>query len=73
MYFASLLVLHSAAKRGTVNMYDATMPVFESLPDGPYEAPAVHDQTTAQEHFNATREIKLKEPRGSDLPLTSYV
>jgi len=59
-------------KRSTVSMYDTQGSHFEALPDGPYEAEAVRDQPTAQDHFNETREIKLKDPNGMPLPIPSY-
>ncbi|KAL6749861.1 hypothetical protein V8C86DRAFT_2831180 [Haematococcus lacustris] len=58
-------------KRGTLNMYDGAASLFQALPDGPYEAPAVGDQGTAQRHF-AAREIKLKDRHGLVVPPTSY-
>lgn len=59
-------------KRRTVNMYDTTASMFDPQPAGPFEEASVVDQPTAQAHFNATREIKLKDPKGGDLPVTSY-
>ncbi|GAX74304.1 hypothetical protein CEUSTIGMA_g1753.t1 [Chlamydomonas eustigma] len=59
-------------KKKTVSMYDTQGTQFVPLPDGPYEVEAVHDQPTAQEHFNSTREIKLIEAQGFPLPTPSY-
>lgn len=59
--------------RKTKNMYDATSATFYPLPDGPYEAENVVNQPTAQDHFNTTREIKLKEPHNPTMPITSYI
>ena len=53
-------------------MYDSQGSLFRPSPDGPFEDPHVHDQPTAQEHFTATREIKLINPRGEPLPTPSY-
>lgn len=36
------------------------------------EAPEISDQTAAHAHFDATREIKLKDTYGRELPPTSY-
>lgn len=55
------------------NMHDVATATFKPLPDGPYEAPSVSDQPTAQEHFDAIREIKLKDPLLATMPITSYV
>ncbi|GFR47939.1 hypothetical protein Agub_g9742 [Astrephomene gubernaculifera] len=59
-------------KRNTVNMYDSAAPKFEAIPDGPYEAPDVTHQQAAHAHFDDTREIKLKDAYGRELPITSY-
>lgn len=61
-----------AVKRGTLNMYDTSASRFSAAPSGPFEAEDVRDGQTAQQHFDATREIKLKEHLGSALPVTSY-
>ncbi len=37
-----------AAKRSTLSMYDTAASNFQALPDGPYEASAVRDQSSAQ-------------------------
>lgn len=53
-------------------MYDTAASTFRPLPDGPYEDPAVHNQPTAQNHFNTVREIKLKDRYGNPLPPSTY-
>ncbi len=66
---------HTAATRASkLNLYDTSASHFEPLPDGPYEDPSVQDggQPAAQAHFNATREIKLKDKHGIVLPPTTY-
>jgi hypothetical protein len=63
----------AAAKRNTINMHDTSASMFEPKPEGPFENEAISDQAAAQAHFNSTREIKLKDPKGRDLPQTSYV
>nr|8GLV_5F Chain 5F, Flagellar associated protein [Chlamydomonas reinhardtii]8GLV_7B Chain 7B, Flagellar associated protein [Chlamydomonas reinhardtii]8GLV_Gs Chain Gs, Flagellar associated protein [Chlamydomonas reinhardtii] len=60
-------------KRKTVNMYDTQSSTFQPRPEGPFEAEHITDQPAAHEHFDTTREIKLKDPKGMDLPATSYV
>lgn len=54
-------------------MYDASASMFDPKPEGPFESEAISDQAAAQAHFNSTREIKLKDPKGRDLPPSSYV
>ena len=62
-----------AGKATTLSMYDASSAVFSALPnDGPYEAAETADPAAAQQHFGATREIQLRAPLGSDLPVPSY-
>jgi hypothetical protein len=60
--------------RRTVNYYDWTNAHFSAMPTGPFEAPEVAEggQPRAHEHFDATREIKLKEPLGDPLPVPTY-
>eukprot|EP00798_Chlamydomonas_sp_ICE-L_P025744 gene25744-11405_t len=58
-------------KKGT-NLYDESTEKFQYDPDGPYEDPNVGDQSTAQNHFNGTREIKLKDPKGFEYPEPTY-
>lgn len=54
-------------------MYDTQSSTFQPRPEGPFEAEHITDQPAAHEHFDTTREIKLKDPKGMDLPATSYV
>ncbi|GLI64697.1 hypothetical protein VaNZ11_008052 [Volvox africanus] len=59
-------------KRSTVNMYDSNTAKFEPLPDGPYEAPTITSQSAGHEHFDSSREVKVKDTYGRELPVTSY-
>ncbi|KAG2484387.1 hypothetical protein HYH03_016802 [Edaphochlamys debaryana] len=58
-------------------MYDTARSNFQPMPDGPYEEPAIAEsempQPVAHGHFDSTREIKLKDPYGRELPPSSYV
>ena len=67
------LGVRAAAKRGTINMYDTSASMFDPAPEGPFENAGISGQAAAQAHFNSTREIKLKDPKGRDLPPSSYV
>ncbi|KXZ53275.1 hypothetical protein GPECTOR_7g1169 [Gonium pectorale] len=53
-------------------MYDTARSAFTPDPTGPYEAPHISNAEEAQAHFDSSREIKLKDTYGRELPMTSY-
>jgi len=64
-----LALLCSTAKRlaSTLNMHDTTASQFFPQPEGPFEA----NPDEVQHHWD-TREIKLKNLLGMDLPPSTY-